>query len=121
MQLFGLNPSNKQINEILEKNCINKELMFHQLERIVIELNEDDMEDQLQIAFAKFDADKSGYIDEKLFQKFMCNYGEKLSQEEFQLMMKHVDNKNGRIKYSQLIEVLSKEEENEEEEELDAY
>lgn len=104
LQLFGFNPSNRQLNNLLnEKSFENDNLSFDDLKSIVlnITLEERDIKDQLHAAFSILDKSQSGYINQNEFKRIMCSCGEILSQEEFEGLVKLASvNNDGKIKYS---------------------
>ena len=66
--------------------------------------NEDDICD----AFKEFDEDGNGTISLKELKKMLTGMGEKLSDEEFDLMIREAEcyNGDGKIKYEKFVKVM---------------
>ena len=69
-------------------------------------LKDVDREDEVRQAFQVFDKDGNGYITQDELAVVMTNLGEKLNQNELNLMMKEADtNGDGRIDYEEFVKV----------------
>ena len=59
-----------------------------------------DPQKELEMAFATFDKDKSGYVDIKELRFALTHLGEKLSKEDVDRMFKSLDkNADGKLDY----------------------
>lgn len=114
MRALGLNPTNREINEMMlemdqngsnrsETECFifrsnfvcfslgNNRLDFQEFANFMANhYHERDQEAELREAFRIFDRDNSGFITISELKQVMLNLGEKLSQEEVEDMMREV-------------------------------
>ena len=103
IQIFGQNPSNKQISDaIIEMGLQDaKAFEFNDAKSIMwtvwTELKADE---ELHRAFKLLDKNGDGYLDINEFKDFMLSYGESLTLGELDEMMKLFDlNHDGKIDY----------------------
>ena len=93
MRALGLNPTNREINEMMiemDQNG-NDRLDFQEFANFMANhYHERDQEAELREAFRIFDRDNSGFITISELKQVMLNLGEKLSQEEVEDMMREV-------------------------------
>lgn len=65
--------------------------------------------EDMRDAFEMFDADGDGYIDTEEFKAFMQMFGDQMSDEEIQVMMKEADaNGDGKIDYHEFCVHMTK-------------
>jgi len=70
----------------------------------LVPVSADVVSEDLRDAFEVLDTDKSGFIDVEEFKKFMTNFGEKLSDEETEKLIKQADtNGDGVIDYKEFV------------------
>ncbi|CAF3734214.1 unnamed protein product [Rotaria sp. Silwood1] len=110
MRSLGLNPTNKEITDLIaevDKNG-NQRLDFQEFIAFMSKhWHERDQEAELREAFRLFDRDNSGYITISELKQVMLNMGEKLNQEELEDMMREADvNKDGKLDYQEFVQKL---------------
>ncbi|CAF3881542.1 unnamed protein product, partial [Rotaria sordida] len=110
MRSLGLNPTNKEITDLIaevDKNG-NQRLDFQEFIAFMNKhWHERDQEAELREAFRLFDRDNSGYITINELKQVMLNMGEKLNQEELEDMMREADvNKDGKLDYQEFVQKL---------------
>merc|ERR1712137_590966 len=77
------------------------------LEMMALKLRDTDTEDELREAFKVFDNDGSGSISNDELRRVMTGYGEKLSDEEVDEMIKEGDvDHDGEINYEEFIKMM---------------
>jgi calmodulin len=110
MRSLGLNPTNKEITDLIaevDKNG-NQRLDFQEFVTFMSKhWHERDQEAELREAFRLFDRDNSGYITINELKQVMLNMGEKLNQEELEDMMREADvNRDGKLDYQEFVQKL---------------
>ena len=88
---MGNNPTEALIKELFEKADVNKygNINFDNLLNLMSEIpNEKTPEEEIIEAFAVLDKDGSGLIAEYDFRFVLTNFGEKLSEDEIDEMVK---------------------------------
>ncbi|CAF0714571.1 unnamed protein product [Adineta steineri] len=110
MRSLGLNPTNKEIADLIaevDKNG-NQRLDFSEFCAFMSKhWHERDQEAELRDAFRLFDRDNSGYITINELKQVMLNMGEKLNQEELEDMMREADvNRDGKLDYQEFVQKL---------------
>jgi len=104
MRSLGLNPTNKEISDLIAEvdKSGNQRLEFQEFVAFMSKhWNERDQEAELRDAFRLFDRDNSGYITINELKQVMLNMGEKLNQEELEDMMREVRTKKNNNRNSE--------------------
>lgn len=108
---LGRNPTEKDIKDILDELGIKKgEIRFEEFEKCMAKyfLAHVDPAKELEMAFATFDKDKSGYIDIKELRYVLTHLGEKIPRKDVDKMFKDMDkNKDGKLDYKELAVLLT--------------
>jgi len=110
VQCLGLNPTNSQVEQVLEAN--NKEaddkINFDEFSSMMAKLEtsgKEETEESLRAAFMKFDRDGNGYISPDELLYVVCNSGEKLSREEAEELISMFDkNADGQLSWEEFVE-----------------
>lgn len=114
LRCLGLNPTNSDIKELLDKFDRNNDdaLNLSEFAELYIEYTQKNssVEEDLAEQFKKLDVDGSGYIDIEELRKVLSHGDEKLSDEEIQEVVNEFDtNGDGKITLEEFINgVLSK-------------
>merc|ERR1711892_93067 len=105
VRALGMNPSDEELQGMLEGKGDGVHLNFHEFLGIVgHRMNEVDNEDELREAFAVFDRDGQGFIRAAELRHMMTNLGEKLSDQEVDDMIREagIDN-DGQFRYQDFV------------------
>ncbi|KAK4767019.1 hypothetical protein SAY86_014770 [Trapa natans] len=71
-------------------------------------MKETEADDELKEAFQVFDKDQDGYISPEELRRVMLNLGEKLTDEEVEMMVKEADlDGDGQINYKEFIRMMT--------------
>jgi len=109
-----LNEENISLIQEFQKNNFKKEkISFDEFFELFEKLNSnkksfEEEEEELTKAFQFFDSENSGFIDEKYFKKAICTFGNKLTEEEFDELMKKAifDKTNKNFNYKEFIKII---------------
>merc|ERR1712165_197587 len=91
MRSLGQNPKEEELNEMINEidEDGNGTVDFDEfLIMMSKKIKENDSEEELREAFKVFDADGNGYINAVELRQVMMNLGEKLTEEEVEMMIK---------------------------------
>jgi len=101
------------IQEFQKKNFKKEKISFDEFFELFEKLNSnkksfEEEEEELTKAFEFFDSENSGYIDENYFKKAICTFGNKLTEDEFDELMKKAvfDKTNKNFNYKEFIKVI---------------
>ncbi|XP_047313124.1 calmodulin-2/4-like [Impatiens glandulifera] len=103
----ALDHNEDQEEEVLEENDIIEFAEFlHFLLAGQTKVQEDD--DELKEAFKVFDKDEDGFISANELRHVMMNFGEKLTDEEVQHMIKEADlDGDGKVNFHEFINIIT--------------
>ncbi len=110
MRALGANPSNTELQEMIEEVDKNKSGHIEFEEFLILfekKMREPDSEQDLIEAFRIFDRDNSGTISAKELKHVMTSLGDKLTEEEADEMIKEADSNNdGYIDYAEFVKMM---------------
>ncbi|CAH0547656.1 unnamed protein product [Brassicogethes aeneus] len=108
MRALGYNPTEKEINEIIEQYKADDMLDFQKFLTIIsTRLRENDTEEEIREAFRVFDKDNTGFINAAELRHIMMNLGEKLTEEEWDEMLREADiDGDGQINYEDFVTMM---------------
>ena len=110
MRSLGMNPSNKDIEEYVEKyQTEDKKIPDTQFIAIMSEQMKNTLtEEHLRNAFKVFDKNGDGVIDMKELKIALTTMGEKLTDEEVEELFQNVDtDHDGTISYEEFIKMVT--------------
>ena len=111
MRQLGQNPTNKEIKEMIAKVDANNDgkLNFEEFKSMMVEKMKlpADTEKEMKDAFRMFDRDGNGFVSAAELKHIMTNLGEKLSEEEVEIMIHEVDiDGDGQLNYEEFVKMM---------------
>ncbi|KAK9725538.1 hypothetical protein RND81_05G151700 [Saponaria officinalis] len=103
------NPSEEEVQDLMNDvdtdwNCSE---VAELLTLMAQSFKETENEDEFKEAFNVFDKDQNGYISATELRNVMINLGEKLTEEEAQLMIKEADlDGDGQVNYEDFVQMM---------------
>ncbi|KAJ8097853.1 hypothetical protein POJ06DRAFT_270668 [Lipomyces tetrasporus] len=110
MRSLGQNPSEAELADMINEVDVdnNGTIDFPEfLTMMARKMKDTDSEEEIKEAFRVFDRDNNGYISSTELRHVMTSIGERLSDEEVDLMIKEADtNDDGRIDYNEFVQLM---------------
>ncbi|KAK9247527.1 hypothetical protein V1506DRAFT_532199 [Lipomyces tetrasporus] len=110
MRSLGQNPSEAELADMINEVDVdnNGTIDFPEfLTMMARKMKDTDSEEEIKEAFRVFDRDNNGYISSTELRHVMTSIGERLSDEEVDLMIKEADtNNDGRIDYNEFVQLM---------------
>merc|ERR1712060_664618 len=110
MRSLGQNPTEAEILDMIAEADTNGSgtIDFAEfLNLIARKIKDGDAEEELRAAFRVFDRDGNGLISASELRHVMTHLGEKLSEEEVDIMIQEADvDMNGQINYEEFVRVM---------------
>jgi len=107
---LGQNPTEAEIQDMIDEVDAdgNGTIDFNEfLDLMAHKMKELDSDEELREAFKVFDKDQNGYISAAELRHVMINLGEKLTEEEVQLMIKEADTDgDGQVNYEEFARMM---------------
>ncbi|KAG0464276.1 hypothetical protein HPP92_019916 [Vanilla planifolia] len=107
---LGHNPSQEELQDMIDEVDFNRNgtIEFGEfLSLMARKMKETDAEEELREAFKVFDKDQNGYISANELRNVMMNLGEKLTDEEVDLMIKEADmDGDGQVNYEEFVRMM---------------
>lgn len=110
MRNMGLNPTEKEVQELIRDKVEGDELTFEQFVKLTEDMdNPADEEEEMRQAFSVFDKDGSGTITAEELRVVMMNLGEKMTEEEVDEMVREADlDGDGEINYQEFVKMMTR-------------
>ncbi|KAL3417991.1 calmodulin [Phlyctema vagabunda] len=112
MKSLGQNPSDAEIEDMINEvdHDRNGTIDFEEFVKMMTAPTKDvDFEAEMKSAFKVFDHDGSGTISSQEIRRVMTSFGENLTEEELDSMLKEVDkNGDGSIDYEEFVHFITK-------------
>lgn len=112
IRLLDKNLTKDELHNIINNNEVDVPRhatvdFMHFLNIIALKMKELDAEEELKEAFKVLDKDQNGYISPDGLRHVMINLGEKLSDEEVELMIKEADlDGDGHVNYDDFVKMM---------------
>jgi len=107
---LGQNPTEAEIQDMIDEVDAdgNGTIDFNEfLDLMAHKMKDLDSDEELREAFKVFDKDQNGYISAAELRHVMINLGEKLTEEEVQLMIKEADTDgDGQVNYEEFARMM---------------
>ncbi|KAG5357677.1 Calmodulin [Yarrowia sp. C11] len=111
MRSLGQNPSESELADMINEVDANNDGTIDFAEFLTMmarKMKDTDSEEEIREAFKVFDRDNNGFISSQELRHVMTSIGEKLTDEEVDMMIKEADaNGDGRIDYNEFVQLLS--------------
>ncbi|KAA0187132.1 putative Calmodulin A [Hyalella azteca] len=110
LRSLGANPSNQDLQQMIAKMRVPDPLS---LQDFLSVLEQDfpppDSEEEIREAFGVFDKDGEGTISASELKHVLMTMGEKLTQEEVELIVREADvDEEGQIRYEQFVSIMKR-------------
>lgn len=110
MRSLGQNPSESELADMINEVDANNDGTIDFAEFLTMmarKMKDTDSEEEIREAFKVFDRDNNGFISSQELRHVMTSIGEKLTDEEVDMMIKEADaNGDGRIDYNEFVQLL---------------
>ncbi|GAH07841.1 unnamed protein product, partial [marine sediment metagenome] len=110
IRCLGKNPTESQLNQIMSEADTDENgfIDFTEFVRMIQnKLNYTDTEKQFIESFKLFDMDGNGYISTKELKHIMTSFGDKLTEEEANEMLRNADiDGDGLINYEEYVKMM---------------
>ncbi|KAK9315713.1 hypothetical protein V1522DRAFT_409271 [Lipomyces starkeyi] len=110
MRSLGQNPSEAELADMINEVDVDNDgtIDFPEfLTMMARKMKDTDSEEEIKEAFRVFDRDNNGYISATELRHVMTSIGERLTDEEVDLMIKEADtNNDGRIDYNEFVQLM---------------
>lgn len=110
MRSLGQNPSESELADMINEVDANNDGTIDFAEFLTMmarKMKDTDSEEEIREAFKVFDRDNNGFISAQELRHVMTSIGEKLTDEEVDMMIKEADaNGDGRIDYNEFVQLL---------------
>ncbi|KAK9360274.1 hypothetical protein V1504DRAFT_455471 [Lipomyces starkeyi] len=110
MRSLGQNPSEAELADMINEVDVDNDgtIDFPEfLTMMARKMKDTDSEEEIKEAFRVFDRDNNGYISSTELRHVMTSIGERLTDEEVDLMIKEADtNNDGRIDYNEFVQLM---------------
>lgn len=107
---LGQNPTESEIQDMINEVDTdgNGTIDFREfLDLMAHKIKDLDSDEELREAFKVFDKDQNGYISAAELRHVMINLGEKLTEEEVELMIKEADTDgDGQVNYEEFVRMM---------------
>ncbi|KAL0925837.1 hypothetical protein M5K25_004208 [Dendrobium thyrsiflorum] len=104
------NPSKEELQDMIDEVDFNGNGTIEFVEFLSLmarKMKETDAEEELKEAFKVFDKDQNGYISASELRNVMINLGEKLTDEEVDLMIREADmDGDGQVNYEEFVRIM---------------
>ncbi|KAK1600050.1 uncharacterized protein LY79DRAFT_532398 [Colletotrichum navitas] len=115
MKSLGLNPSIKEVNELIAEVDPNNDggIDFNEFLQLMSEApapssKDSDTNKELVAAFKVFDKDNSGSVSPSELRQVLLSLGQRATDEEIEEMIKHADlDGNGSIDYQEFVQLMA--------------
>ncbi|KAK9237244.1 hypothetical protein V1525DRAFT_404639 [Lipomyces kononenkoae] len=110
MRSLGQNPSEAELADMINEVDVDNDgtIDFPEfLTMMARKMKDTDSEEEIKEAFRVFDRDNNGYISATELRHVMTSIGERLTDDEVDLMIKEADtNNDGRIDYNEFVQLM---------------
>lgn len=108
---LGQNPTEAEIQDMINEVDTdgNGTIDFREfLDLMAHKMKDFDSDEELREAFKVFDKDQNGYISAAELRHVMINLGEKLTEEEVEMMIKEADTDgDGQVNYEEFVRMMN--------------
>lgn len=108
---LGQNPTEAEIQDMINEVDTdgNGTIDFREfLDLMAHKMKDFDSDEELREAFKVFDKDQNGYISAAELRHVMINLGEKLTEEEVEMMIKEADTDgDGQVNYEEFVKMMN--------------
>ncbi|XP_071529917.1 uncharacterized protein [Panulirus ornatus] len=107
LRSLGINPTNSDIKKLIAEIGSPSSLNFDIFMSVLSKDFVNDTAEEIREAFGVFDKDGSGYISASELRHILMTMGERLSQDEVEIIIREADiDEEGQIHYEQFVQMM---------------